>query len=111
MFTVYNKALDEKADKKNGFRKGRKCRRQGRKSHTDSFSGRHARAGHLIRLEKDTYFFDEEGRILYHFVARGKRIEDRECVRDPDWFGWRARHSTGWKDHKYRHQWEHRSRK
>ena len=43
-------------------------------------------------------------------IPRGKLVEDAACVGDFDWLAWRARHSTGWKSHKYRHQWEHKVR-
>ena len=80
---------------------------QGRKKHTGgAYERRHHRTSHLRRVRKET-FYDDDGRFLYQWVSRGKLVEDAECVGDIDWFEWRARHSTGWKDHKYRHQWEH----
>ena len=85
---------------------GKKAR-QGRKKHTGgALEGRRARTSHL-RFIKSESFYDDEDRIIYQWVPRGKLVEDAKCVGDIDWFRWRARHSTGWKDHKYRYQWEH----
>ena len=66
--------------------------------------GKKARQGR----KKHTGGYDDDDRIIYQWVPRGKLVEDAKCVGDIDWFRWRARHSTGWKDHKYRYQWEHK---
>lgn len=83
---------------------------QGRKAHTGgAYEGQHARTSHLRKIRRET-FYDEDGSFLYQWVPRGKLVEDAACVGDIDWLAWRARHSTGWKSHKYRHQWEHKVR-
>jgi hypothetical protein len=107
MHIVHNKALDEKAaalDQKTAYKNHT---RQGRKAHTCCFCRKKAAAGHLIRLAKREDFFNDDGELIFHWEARGKIIDDRDCVSDPDWFDFRARRSTGWKEHKHRHQWEH----
>ena len=83
---------------------------QGRKCHTGSFEGRKARTSHLRRQMIREKFYDEDGWLLFHWEPRGKLIDDADCVFDPDWFDYRARHSTGWKEHKHRYQWEHNVR-
>ena len=105
MYNVYNEALSKRTQEKSLYKKHAK---QGRKSHNSgALEGQRARGGHLIRLNKSENFYDDEGRLLFRWVPRGKLIEDSECVRDPDWLWWRAHHSTGWKEHKHRYQWEH----
>lgn len=83
---------------------------QGRKCHNGSFEGRKAHTGHIRRHTIRERFYDDDGVLLFRWDPRGKLIDDADCVGDPDWFDFRARHSTGWKEHKGRHQWEHNVR-
>lgn len=79
-----------------------------RKSHNSgACEGQRGRAGHYIRHAGRENYYDDEGMLLYQWIPRGKIVENAECVKDPDWFSFRAVHSTGWKEHKCRHQWEH----
>ncbi len=54
--------------------------------------------------------YDEEGRFIHEWAPRAKRLELLRELMDYDWFDCRSRHSTGWKEHKCRHQWEYRVR-
>jgi len=101
MYRVYRDTCTILAEARHG-----KKARQGRKKHTGGvLEGRKARTSHLRSVRSESYY--DDGRIIYQWVLRGKLVEDARCVGDIDWFEWRARHSTGWKDHKYRYQWEH----
>ena len=81
---------------------------QGRKCHNAGpFEGQRAKTGHIRRQAAREKFYDDEGVLIFRLEPRGKVIDDADCVGDPDWLWFRARHSTGWKEHKGRHQWEH----
>ena len=61
-----------------------------------------------LRAAEAEELFDGGGLLIRRYVPRGKILMDAWYVSDWDWFSGRARHSTGWKEHKYRHQWEHK---
>lgn len=105
MYNVYNEALSKRAQEKPLCKK---YISQGRRHHNGiSIKGPGAKTKHIIRLGKTENFYDDEGRLLFRWVPRGKLIEDALCVSDLDYLWWRGHHSTGWKEHKHRHQWEH----
>lgn len=85
---------------------------QGKKSHSSSSGGRKGCLGALVRAAVEEKFYDSEGCLIYHWKPRSKILETLRMVGDFDFpYEGRSRHSTGWKDHKYRHQWEHNARK
>ena len=53
---------------------------------------------------------DDEDELICRWKPRGKLLTTKSYVTDWDWFVWRSKHSTGWKEHKYAHQWEHNVR-
>lgn len=80
---------------------------QGRKSHNSGrCQGRRGRTG-FYRIAVREAFYDEENQVFFTWVPRGKILTTAKLVGDWDYFDDRARHSTGWKEHKYRRQWEH----
>lgn len=90
--------------------------RQGRKSHSGGFyelchARGKARAGAYLRNYFDRQsFYDDEDNLIFHWIPRGKLITTANEMIDYEFFAYRARHSTGWKEHKCRHQWEHNVR-
>ena len=81
------------------------------KGHTSSCGRRKGCAGALVRASVEEKYYDEEGHLIYHQKPRGKLLKTLLIVDDFDFpYDGRSRHSTGWKHHKCRHQWEHKVR-
>ena len=55
-------------------------------------------------------FYDDQGMLICHWKPRGKLLTAAHLMDDFDWFNDRSRHSSGWKDHPCRYQWEHNVR-
>ena len=67
-----------------------------------------ARVGAYIRdlSERQSFCFEEDSPV-FQWTPRGRLLTNSRYIADPDLFDGRSRHSTGWKEHKCRHQWEH----
>ncbi|MBR3312899.1 MAG: hypothetical protein IKG18_02035 [Atopobiaceae bacterium] len=83
--------------------------------HTCSWVGRRYGSGAyqraLARDDRFYDFFDEDGQLAWKWRPRGKVIHTAWLMSDFDWaYESRGRRSTGWKERKCRHQWEHRAR-
>ncbi len=72
--------------------------------------GQRGQAGHYLRGLNGEDVFDRDGRLLGRWEPRGRMRVTAACLRDPDWFEYRARRGRGWKAQKYAHQWERRVR-
>ncbi|MDO5133793.1 MAG: prealbumin-like fold domain-containing protein [Eubacteriales bacterium] len=84
---------------------------QGKKRHSSRFGGRKGCAGALVRAAVEEKYYDDEGCLIYHWKPRGKQLETLLILGDFDFlYEGRSRNSTGWKEHKCRHQWEHNLR-
>jgi len=81
-------------------RKPKHGRRRG-SSHTCS-NYRRIRKHNTIKQEYDLVYEDE--RVYYKYYANPKKKALVGVCWDDSWM----RKSTGWKDHKHKHQWEHR---
>lgn len=84
-----------------------KFRRLWRKSHTGISGGQRGHIRAILRSVEAETVYDEEDAVCGRIMPRGKGITTARFVDDWDWFRYRARHSTGWKEHKHRYQWEH----
>ena len=88
---------------------------QGRRRHnTSGWHTRHpsgkARVKACLRSFSRQDFYDDEDNLIFRWTPRGRLLTSARYLADWDNFDFRARRSTGWKEHKYRHQWEHRVR-
>ena len=56
-------------------------------------------------------FYDAEDNLIFQWKPRAKLMTTaRNVMVDWDAFSSRSWHSTGWKEHKHKRQWEHRAR-
>ena len=89
---------------------------QGRKKHSSGhWETRHARgkarAGAFIRdFTERQNFYDDEDSLIFQWTPRGKLLTNARYMTDWEFFDDRSRHSTGWKEHKCKHQWEQKVR-
>ncbi len=81
-----------------------------RRRHSGSRGGQTGRVGFYLRGIIPGDLFDDEGGFIAKWEPRGRLRTAARDVSDRDWFNERARRSTGWKEHKYARQWEHRVR-
>lgn len=85
----------------------------GRKTHSGGFHERRkargkARAGAYLRdFYERVRYFDNKDHLVFQWMPRGKLLRNAQIMVDWECFDHRARHSTGWKDHKYPCQREH----
>ena len=88
----------------------RHCRGPRRRRHVHRWGGQKGRVGFYLRGIVPEDFYDDEGDLIARWEPRGKLRTTARLVADWDWFDMRARNSSGWKDRKCAHQWEHRVR-
>ena len=80
-----------------------------RKWHNSRGGRRHGKIGFYRFLERES-FRDDEDELILRWEPRGKLLVNKRSVTDWDWFDFRSKHSTDWKEHKCAHQWEHNVR-
>lgn len=79
-----------------------------KKMHTSVLGGQRGRYRAILRAAEPVTLYDEEDNVCGRMMPRKGTLNTARYVRDWDWFRCRARHSTGWKEHKQRYQWEHK---
>ena len=92
-----------------GYCQGRKYHRGGRFNTRHAKRGR-ARVGAYLRDFYERQLFCEDNGFIFQWTPRGKLLTTARYMVDFEFFDGRAEHSTGWKERKYKHQWEHRVR-
>ena len=84
-------------------------------SHTCGRWGYRKSGAYVRAFAADNHFYEgfgEDGHLNWQWRPRDKLVVTADLLSsDFDWtYESRGRRSTGWKEHKCRHQWEHRIR-
>ena len=78
--------------------------------HNTDHGGQKVRRGNYIRNAGREEIGIDAGSPVKQWKPSGRTRMRLRVMSDPDLGDYRSNHSTGWKEHKYRYQWEHRIR-